>query len=68
MVIAYVDIAIENFFLKRKLETRVLVDSGFVFFARLQHLAVQIILDLIDAITCEVALAEGSGKPVVLAK
>ncbi len=64
MGISYADIAIENPFLKRKLETKALVDLGSVFFVLPEHLAVQLGFDPTEVSTREVVRADGSRKPV----
>ena len=64
MGLTYADIQVENLFSKRMLEIKALVDTGAVFFAVPDHLAVQLGFDLTEVSTREVILADGSRKAV----
>ncbi len=64
MGITYAAIAIENPYLKRKLDAQALVDSGSVFLTVPEHMAVQLGSDPMGVSTLENILADGSSKPV----
>lgn len=64
MGLTYADIEVENLFTHRALKMQSLVDSGAVFFAIPEHLAVQLGFDLTEVANREVVLADGSRKAV----
>ena len=64
MGITHADISLENIILKRRIEVKALVDSGFVFMTVPQHVAVQLGFDLDEVSTREAVLADGSRKRV----
>jgi clan AA aspartic protease len=58
MGLTYADIALENPFAKRRIETRALVDTGSVFLTVPPHLAMQLGFDTTEVSTREVVLAD----------
>ena len=64
MGLTYANIEVENLFTRRTLKMQSLVDSGAVFFAIPEHVAVQLGFDLSEVVTREVVLADGSRKAV----
>ena len=64
MGITYTNIDIENLFTKRRLSIRALVDSGAVFMAIPDHVALQLGYDLEEVSRREIILADGSRKSV----
>ncbi len=64
MGLTYADIEVENLFTRRVFKTKSLVDSGAVFFAIPEHIAVQLGFDLTEVSTREVVFADGSRKVV----
>lgn len=64
MGLTYANIEVENLFTRRSLKMQSLVDSGAVFFAIPEHMAVQLGFDLAEVVTREVVLADGSRKAV----
>ncbi len=66
MGITHASIEVKNLFTKRRMSIAALVDSGAVFMAIPEHIALQLGYDLEDVSQREVVLAHGSRKTVPL--
>ncbi len=64
MGLVYTDIVLESTFRNRKIDARVLVDTGAVFMVIPEHIALQLGFDIEELSTREVVLADGARKKV----